>query len=94
MKYTCDIITGERICEAGWFGALCDVQCLESVDGVPKNHYCLDDGTKKCKDEWKGPDCDCQDTDDDTGHYTCSNEGEKKCIDGWAGDNCAQGKHF
>ena len=46
----------------------------------------------ECNDNYYGLDCGrfCEDTDDDTGHFTCNSNGDKVCLPGWSkpSSNC------
>ena len=46
----------------------------------------------ECDDNYYGLDCGtfCEDTDDNTGHFTCNSDGEKVCLSGWVepSSNC------
>ena len=37
----------------------------------------------QCVFGFHGPNCDCEDTDDSTGHFTCTVTGERECLEGY-----------
>lgn len=46
----------------------------------------------QCNTGFYGPSCDCQNTNDSTGHYTCTREGGIQCLDGYQNphNNCTE----
>lgn len=46
----------------------------------------------QCDAGFHGPSCDCQNTNDSTGHYTCTREGGIQCLDGYQNpqNNCTE----
>lgn len=46
----------------------------------------------QCNTGFHGPRCDCQNTNDSTGHYTCTREGEIQSLDGYQNpdNNCTE----
>ena len=46
----------------------------------------------QCVFGFHGPNCDCEDTDDSTGHFTCTATGERECLEGYQNPdtNCVE----
>ena len=41
----------------------------------------------RCEQDFHGPNCDCQNTNDSTGHFTCTREGKIECLEGYQNPN-------
>ena len=98
--YTCDLVTGAKVCYPGWetsetncatrryTGPSPDPQC-------PLTLTCQNGGTCFrqgccCAPNWYGPECNvyCEQRNDCGGHYSCTPEGQRVCNPGWNGPNC------
>lgn len=45
----------------------------------------------RCDENYYGPSCSCQPSDDDVnGHYACAEDGTKLCLPGWTGESCTE----
>lgn len=65
----------------------------ETLSGQPDSNATLEISTAvQCVDGFLGPSCDCQDTNDDTGHFTCARNGDRVCLEGYQNpvSNCTE----
>ena len=92
--FTCDPVTGDRVCLPGYTGSNCAF-CI----GNFREPDCTE-----CDPKFQGIDCNmcaqdyypqgicnrfCQPQDNATGHFSCDSNGNQVCLPGYTGPNCA-----